>query len=302
MDARSTMSFGQPLGLLQKDEDIFGLIKMSNLAIDYIQFFTDIPTLQFISNSDTILRLLGPKPTDKSGFGKIMGLAKEHVDARFGPDAKDEPDLLGSFLRRGLDRRSAQSEVMFPMVAGSDTAAKAIKWTMHHLFANPSVLEALTQEIENGIAEGRISDPISYQEAQSLPFLQAVIWEGLRVQPPFTGLVMKQVGPEGDIYEGMSLPAGTRVGHDIWSVTHDKHIFGEDADDFRPQRWLEADLNTVQAWKKRTELVFGAGRWQCTGKSVALMELNKVFAELVRNFKFEPTGAPMSVVIRDRRQ
>lgn len=59
------------------------------------------------------------------------------------------------------------------MVAGSDTTAKAIKWRMHHLFANPSVRESLTLEIRTAIAEARVSDPISYQEAQELPFLQA---------------------------------------------------------------------------------------------------------------------------------
>lgn len=91
---------------------------------------------------------------------------------------------------------------------------------------------------------------------------------------------MKEVGPEGDVYEGMPLPAGTRIGHDIWSVTHDKSVFGQDADTFRPQRWLDADPDTVQAWKKRAELVFGAGRWQCTGRAVALTELNKIFAEV----------------------
>lgn len=73
MDARSRMSFGQPLGLLRKDSDVFGLVAMSNLAIDVLQFFTDIPPLQRIFTSDLALRLLGPKTTDKSGFGKIMG-------------------------------------------------------------------------------------------------------------------------------------------------------------------------------------------------------------------------------------
>ncbi|KAK1623376.1 cytochrome P450 [Colletotrichum phormii] len=169
MDARSRMSFGQPLGLLRKDSDVFGLVAMSNLAIDVLQFFTDIPPLQRIFTSDLSLRLLGPKPTDKNGFGKIVGLAKEHIAARFGPDGKDEPDLLGSFIRRGLDQRSAQSEIMFPMVAGSDTAAKAIKWTMHYVLSNISVYKSLVKEIEDAMLEGRISDPITYQEAQQLP-------------------------------------------------------------------------------------------------------------------------------------
>ncbi|KAI8245157.1 Cytochrome P450 monooxygenase lolP1 [Colletotrichum sp. SAR 10_96] len=239
MDARSRMSFGRPIGLLQKDTDVFGLIRTSNIAIDVLQFFTDIPALQMIFTSDLVLGLLGPKPTDSSGFGKIMGqpvaweiiimltgaacrLAQQHVVKRFAPDAKDEPDLL------------------------------------------------------------------------------AVIYESLRVHPPFTGLLMKQVGPEGDVHEGTFLPPGTRVAHDTWSVTHDTQLFGEDAHIFRPQRWLEADAVTVKEWKKRTELVFGAGRWQCAGKAVAMIELNKIFVTLIRNFEFLPTSASMSVVIKVR--
>ncbi|KAK1851996.1 cytochrome p450 [Colletotrichum chrysophilum] len=300
MDARSRMSFGRPIGLLQKDTDVFGLIRTSNIAIDVLQFFTDIPALQMIFTSDLVLRLLGPKPTDSSGFGKIMGLAQQHVVKRFAPDAKDEPDLLGSFIRRGLDQRSAQSEIMFPMVAGSDTAAKAIKWTMQYLLSNPSTFKRLEEEVMTAISNGRISDPITNTEALKLPFLQAVIYESLRVHPPFTGLLMKQVGSEGDVHEGTFLPPGTRVAHDTWSVTHDTQLFGEDAHIFRPQRWLEADAVTVKEWKKRTELVFGAGRWQCAGKAVAMIELNKIFVTLIRNFEFLPTSASMSVVIKVR--
>ncbi|KAK1470784.1 benzoate 4-monooxygenase cytochrome P450 [Colletotrichum cuscutae] len=300
MDARSRMSFGQPLGLLRKNSDVFGLVAMSNLAIDILQFFTDIPPLQRIFTSDIALRLLGPKTTDKNGFGKIMGLAKEHVAARFGPDGKDKPDLLGSFIRRGLDQRSAQSEIMFPMVAGSDTAAKAIKWTMLYILSDLSVYGSLIREVEDAASEGRISDPITYREAQELPYLQAIIYESLRVKPPFSGLVMKQVGPEGDIYNGIKLPAGTRIGHDVTSATHDKRLFGQDAEVFRPERWLEADAETVKSWKKQTELVFGAGRWRCTGKSVAFWELNKIFVQLIRNFEFQPSDAEMFVKISDR--
>ncbi|KAK1531941.1 benzoate 4-monooxygenase cytochrome P450 [Colletotrichum paranaense] len=300
MDARSRMSFGRPIGLLEKDTDVFSLVRTSNIAIDVLQFFTDIPALQMIFTSDLVLRFLGPKPTDSSGFGKIMGLAQQHVVKRFAPDAKDEPDLLGSFIRHGLDQRSAQSEIMFPMVAGSDTAAKAIKWTMQYLLSNPSTFERLEEEIMTAISDGSISEPITNTEALKLPFLQAVIFESLRVHPPFTGLLMKQVGPEGDVHEGKFLPPGTRVAHDTWSVTHDKELFGHDADEFRPQRWLEAADATVKEWKKRTELVFGAGRWQCAGKAVAMIELNKIFVTLIRNFEFLPTTAPMSTVIRVR--
>lgn len=73
MDARSRMSFGQPIGLLRDDEDVYGLVKTANLAIDLVQLITDIPPLQPIGTSSFVLQLAGPKPTDKAGFGKMMG-------------------------------------------------------------------------------------------------------------------------------------------------------------------------------------------------------------------------------------
>jgi cytochrome P450 len=58
------------------------------------------------------------------------------------------------------------------MIAGSDTAGKAIKRTIYHVASNTRVCEALTQEIELAASEGRISTPVTYQEAQKMPYLQ----------------------------------------------------------------------------------------------------------------------------------
>jgi cytochrome P450 len=91
---------------------------------------------------------------------------------------------------------------------------------------------------------------------------------------------MKEVGFGGDTYKGSYLPAGTRVGHNTWSITHDKGMFGEDADQFRPERWLEVDDGKRNIMKRQTQLVFGSGRWECAGKAVAFMELHKLFVEV----------------------
>lgn len=73
MDARSKMSFGEPIGLMRDDEDVYGLVKTANMAIDIVQLVTDVPTLQPIATSAFVMNLVGPKPTDKAGFGKMMG-------------------------------------------------------------------------------------------------------------------------------------------------------------------------------------------------------------------------------------
>lgn len=93
---------------------------------------------------------------------------------------------------------------------------------------------------------------------------------------------MKQVPPEGDTFNGKFIPGGTRIAASIWSLTHSKAIFGADAELFRPERWIEADEATRNEMRRATEMVFGYGRWGCAGKSIAFMELNKIFFEVCR--------------------
>jgi cytochrome P450 len=101
--------------------------------------------------------------------------------------------------------------------------------------------------------------------------------------PPVTGLGSKQVPKGGDVICGYHVPEGTQVAHNHSGVPRLKSIWGEDADVFRPERWLEAEaegkervkfLNTV------IDLIFGGGKYQCLGKRIALMELNKILVEV----------------------
>jgi cytochrome P450 len=102
----------------------------------------------------------------------------------------------------------------------------------------------------------------------------------MRMQIPFSGLAMKQVPPEGDTIDGRFVPGGTRIGHNVKAVMRRKDIFGDDADVFRPERWLGISQEQRQRMVQTVELVFGYGRWGCSGKAVAFLELNKVFVEV----------------------
>lgn len=65
-----------------------------------------------------------------------------------------------------------------------------------------------------------------------------------------------------------------------WGVHRNTRIFGHDADVFRPDRWLEAQGEQLQSMERNNDLIFGHGRFTCLGKTVAFMELNKVFVEV----------------------
>jgi cytochrome P450 len=102
------------------------------------------------------------------------------------------------------------------------------------------------------------------------------------MQIPFSGLVMKQAPPEGDTFDGMFIPPGTRIAHNTLALQRLPEIYGNDAELFRPERWLDADAARLAQMKSTVDLVFGYGRWMCAGRPVAFMELNKVYVEVRR--------------------
>jgi cytochrome P450 len=132
--------------------------------------------------------------------------------------------MLESFRRHGLTAEEVSSEVLLQVVAGSDTSATTIRAAMLHLLANPPAYKRLQTEIDDGIKSGMISSPIKDTEARQLPYLQAVIKEGLRILPPATGVMFRMVPPGGDIVAGKFVPAGTQIGTSHLALQLQGHI------------------------------------------------------------------------------
>jgi cytochrome P450 len=199
--------------------------------------------------------------------------------------------MLGSFIRHGLSQEEASGEALLQVVAGSDTTATGLRMVMLHVMANPAVYQKLQSEIDDSIAERKISSIIKDSEARQLPYLQAVIKEGLRMKSPAGGSFFKTVPPEGDVINGLFIPAGTQIGVSHLSFLLSRETFGEDAEVFRPERWLEADPAALAKMNGVVDLIFHYGKYQCLGKPVALMEFNKIFVELLRRFNFSIVNA-----------
>jgi cytochrome P450 len=188
--------------------------------------------------------------------------------------------MLGSFIRHGLSEEEVAGEALLQIVAGSDTSASAIRTMMLHVVTNPGIYMQLQAEIDHGITSGKISSPITDTEARNLPYLQALIKEGLRYYPPAPSTMFKQVPVGGDTIDGKYLPEGTQIGGSALGIHHSKHIYGPDADLFRPERWIEANSERVAVMNTTVDLCFHSGKYQCLGKSVAMMEFNKLFVEV----------------------
>jgi cytochrome P450 len=164
-------------------------------------------------------------------------------------------------------------------VAGSDTTATAIRSTLLHVTTTPRVLTRLRQEIDDTYHSAPV---IRDDEARHMPFLQAVIKEGLRIFPPVAGLMAKEAPPEGHLWKGHFIPGGTRIGSCAWGIFRREDIWGTDAQEFRPERWLESTPEKLHEMEGTLELIFSYGRWQCLGRPIALIELNKILVQVRR--------------------
>ncbi|KAF6822863.1 pisatin demethylase [Colletotrichum plurivorum] len=287
MDVITAAAFGKPFGHLDADADVFGFIAQMRDNWPTLAVTLDVPWIRALRFSNWFLKLLGPRPTDKIGMGQMMGVAEKHVGERFQPNVKPQKDMLGSWIKNGLTKEECEAEGLFALVAGSDTTASTIRVTMLHLISNPRIYQTFKSVVRQAVSSG-VSSPITAEEAGKLPYLRALVYEGLRIRAPATGLYPKTVPPQGNTIDGKFIPGGTAIGMNAPGTLKSTSVFGAYADLFRPERFLEVANDAQRAGMERdVEMAFGYGRYMCAGKPVAFMELYKTFFEFMRNFDFE---------------
>ncbi|KAJ9611407.1 hypothetical protein H2200_004591 [Cladophialophora chaetospira] len=290
LDVLTQIAFEEPFGYLTKNEDVFQYIQKVQEFLQPLEIASNIPWVYSIMSSRVMLWLFGPRSTDKLGMGAMLGVARRVVNERYAPDAKVKEDMLGSFIKHGLTRDEAENEAVLQLLGGSDSTATAIRMTFLFILTNPIVYAKLLSELDAN--KHNISSPvIQSSEAQKLPYLQSCIKEGLRIWPPLAGLQGKVSPPGGETVNGHFLPGGIEIGWNPGSMQRRREIYGEDADMFRPDRWIKAAAlddggAKLASMEKTLALVFGHGKYGCLGKTIALLELDKIFVAIFQNFEF----------------
>jgi cytochrome P450 len=287
LDVISKVALGTEFGCCASDSDPYNFYGTVAEHMPFMAVASDIPWMRAILYSPTFLKYFGPKDTDSHGLGPLMKVTNDNVRAHYSQEHDGKMDILSSFKAHGLPEADARSEALFVFVAGSDTAAAAIRVTMFYILSSPRVYQKLKKEIRKAIHEGRASSPITVAQAREIPYLQAVIYEGLRIRPVTTGQQAKEVPPGGDTINGYFVPEGTSIATNFSAIMGSRELFGPDADVFRPERFIGLQDADLAEMRRNVEMNFGYGRWMCAGKPIALMELHKVYFELLRAFDFQ---------------
>lgn len=162
--------------------------------------------------------LLGKKGS--GGFLERLLLRKinEHSSDGFKNkrDPRSEPfvaKVLQQEAAQKLTRANVLDSCGANIAAGSDTTGISLSAALYYLYRNPEKLAKLRQEIDQGQAAGKVSDPVTFRESQNMPYLQTVIKEALRLHPA-VGTILARTVPEGRAYlAGRYFPLGVSEHH-----------------------------------------------------------------------------------------
>ncbi|KAL8586800.1 hypothetical protein ACOMHN_061313 [Nucella lapillus] len=240
-------------------------------------------------------------PGDLFGIRQIMANMKiirgefiqPHVDRHLEEYVADQrpTDFMFAYLDRmkkneqhGLDTTLSALQLSRTtadvVIAGTETTAAAIKWTLLCLLHNPQVQEKCYQEIIEAIGTERLP---TMQDRHDLVYVEATIQEVLRTAS--IGTFAVHHAPSCDVlFRGYLIPKDAIILPFMTTALHDQATWG-DPDSFRPERFIDAERGLIHP----PEFVpFSMGRRACPGESLARMELFLYISSLIHRFRFMP--------------
>lgn len=186
-------------------------------------------------------------------------------------------DLLGLLLDGGLSDKEIRDELVTMVVAGHETVAAALSWTVMLLAEDQSAQDRLRAEVR---ARGTTTSLVA--AAADLPWTRAVVDESLRLFPP--AWVVSRRSSEPDLIGGIPVPAGTTVIISPW-LLHRREESWPQAEQFRPERFLDGTATRARS----DYLPFGLGPRLCIGREFALGEMTVVLSELLADHRVTTT-------------
>ncbi|KAE8153962.1 cytochrome P450 [Aspergillus avenaceus] len=221
----------------------------------------------------------------------LRRLSQELVNARRN-NPEDKKDLLNALILGrdpqtglGLTDNSIIDNMMTFLIAGHETTSGMLSFLFYYFLKNPSTYKKAQEEVDTVIGRRKIT----VDDLSKLPYIAAAMRETLRLQSP-APLIGFRAHPtknhEDPVILGgkYALRKGESIIIILGKLHRDPKVYGEDADDFKPERMLDDNFESLpkNAWKP-----FGNGMRGCIGRPFAWQEVLLVVAMLLQNFNFQ---------------
>ncbi|XP_058745616.1 cytochrome P450 704C1-like isoform X1 [Vicia villosa] len=223
-------------------------------------------------------------------------------------DFSDKEDILSRFLLESEKDPSNMTDqylrdiILNFMIAGKDTSANTLSWFFYMLCKNPLIQEKVAQEVinvtstqENKLDLDEFVNNITDDNLDKMHYLHAALTETLRLYPavPMTG----RTAEENDLLpDGYMVNKGETVYYLSYAMGRMPYIWGDDAEEFLPERWLKDGIFQPESSFKF--ISFHAGPRICLGKDFAYRQMKIVAMALVRFFRFKLANERNDVTYR----
>jgi len=244
---------------------------------------------------------------------KKQELRAQALAASF-PEAEEQRkesrvDLLDLMLEspEGFTPEALRNNLVIFFFAGHDTTAAGLTTSMYHLAQHPEVQEKARQQVLSVVKDkvpegGSILDYVAtYEDQKSFDYLTAVIKEGLRLFPPIMNLPERLVTKDTEL-GGHQLSKGTLVTVCLFDLQRDPKVWGEDGNDFIPERFLPPDHPLAASLEKQPTRndhpyafnAFGASHRSCIGQQFSMVEQRMLLSTLLLRYELSlPPGYKM---------
>ncbi|GME31920.1 putative cytochrome p450 protein [Neofusicoccum parvum] len=282
-DIMADLTFGEPLGLLEQSDytpwvaAVFASLKTNNiraLVRTYFSLTSTVVDKLLMSESDIVKRKLHVQHSI------------DRVDRRL--ECKtDRPDIMAFVLRhndeKGMTRTELHANGSVLMIAGTETTATLLSGVTYYLLRDKHVLDKLTAEIR-GVFKS--PEEMNMTTLGQLPYLRAVLDEGLRMYPPVPAGLPRVVPPEGRIICGNSVPGGAIVTLSQYAAYHSASNFHK-PESFLPERWLSNSEPRFANDEHSVVEPFSYGPRNCIGKNLAYHEMRLILASVLWHFDLQ---------------
>ncbi|TRM59642.1 cytochrome P450 [Schizophyllum amplum] len=234
------------------------------------------------------------------------GLARKVVDRPFNR-VKDStangmpvnPSFTSIALEKGVDDAVIRDAAATMYLAGADTTAVTLLNFTLAMLDRPELQTRAQVELDAILAPGQLPD---FTQENQLPFVTAIVLETLRWMPVApVAVVHSYNGMEADIYEGYTIPAGSIVVPNVWSMVHDETVY-PDSYTFRPERFLTSEGELDTDVRDPRKFVFGFGRRICPGRNLAYDSVWITIASVLRVFNIEKATRADGSIIEPARE
>lgn len=167
------------------------------------------------------------------------------------------------------------------ILGGTDSAYVTMEWVMAELIRHPEEMERVQKEVRGVV---RTCSELNEDSVGKMSFLKAVINETFRLHPPAPILVPRETTKEIQLL-GYRIPSKTRVIINAWAIGRDPEHWGDNAEEFRPERFVDSSFD--YRGQDFQFIPFGVGRRGCPGINIATHLVELALANLLYNFDWK---------------